>query len=77
VTESVKRVVVDDSTVTVTPLAVERPAADVLVDAARDADLLVVGSRALGGLGALLLRSVSQHCAQHAPCPVMIHRRGG
>ena len=45
-----------------------------LVDASRDADLLVVGARGLGAFRALLLGSVSQHCAHHAQCPVMIVR---
>lgn len=46
----------------------------VLCDVARDsnADLLVVGSRGLGGFRGLLLGSVSQQCAHHAPCPVVI-----
>lgn len=47
-----------------------------LVDAAKDAKLLVVGSRGAGGFSSLLLGSVSQQCAQHAPCPVAIVRRG-
>jgi nucleotide-binding universal stress UspA family protein len=46
----------------------------VLLDAARDADLLVVGSRGHGGFAAALLGSVSQHCAQHSACPVVIVR---
>jgi nucleotide-binding universal stress UspA family protein len=51
---------------------VEGDPADVLVAAAADADLLVVGSRGHGGLVGLMLGSVSQRCAHLAPCPVVI-----
>jgi nucleotide-binding universal stress UspA family protein len=46
----------------------------VLVDAARGADLLVVGSGRLGGFERLFLGSVSTYCARHAACSVMIVR---
>jgi nucleotide-binding universal stress UspA family protein len=49
------------------------PAA-VLVEELGDADLLVVGSRGLGGFAQLLLGSVSQRCDHHAECPVVIVR---
>jgi nucleotide-binding universal stress UspA family protein len=51
---------------------VEGAAAAVLVEESRDADLLVVGSRGLGGFRGLLLGSVGQQCAHHAACPVVI-----
>jgi nucleotide-binding universal stress UspA family protein len=53
---------------------VEGSAAQVLIDAVGETDLLVVGSRGHGGFTNLLLGSVSQQCAQLAPCPVVIVR---
>jgi nucleotide-binding universal stress UspA family protein len=54
----------------------EGGAATVLVDESRNADLLIVGSRGLGGFAGLLLGSVSQQCAHHAACPVVIVHAG-
>jgi nucleotide-binding universal stress UspA family protein len=51
---------------------IEGPTVQVLIEAGRGAALLVVGSRGRGGFAGLLLGSVSQQCAQHPPCPVVI-----
>jgi nucleotide-binding universal stress UspA family protein len=56
---------------------VEGAPATALLDAAADADLLVLGSRGHGGFTGLLLGSVSQQCAHHARCPVVIVRAAG
>jgi nucleotide-binding universal stress UspA family protein len=52
--------------------AVEGAPAETLIEAGRGAELLVLGSRGRGGFLGLLLGSVSQQCAQHPPCPVVI-----
>jgi nucleotide-binding universal stress UspA family protein len=74
VTDFVAEVVGNAVTVDVAPIAVEETPATALLAAARDADLLVVGSHG-HGLSGLLLGSVSLECAQHAACPVLIYRR--
>jgi nucleotide-binding universal stress UspA family protein len=73
VTKIVEEVVGSSVSVDVAPIAVEDPPAKALLDAARDADLLVVGSHG-HGLSGLFLGSVSLECAQHAACPVVIVR---
>jgi nucleotide-binding universal stress UspA family protein len=45
-----------------------------LLNSAAGADLLVVGNRGRGGFASLLLGSVSQRLALHAPCPVVVVR---
>ncbi|MER0484667.1 universal stress protein [Streptomyces sp. Edi2] len=47
---------------------------EVLLSEAEGAEALVVGSRGLGGFRRALLGSVSQQCALHATCPVVIVR---
>ncbi|MFE4516624.1 universal stress protein [Kitasatospora sp. NPDC056783] len=51
-------------------------AAEVLLEAAADADLLVLGSRGRGTFARTLLGSVSTRCAVHGACPVVIVRSG-
>jgi nucleotide-binding universal stress UspA family protein len=64
--------VADGSGVEIDLVPANGPTSRTLLDAARDADLLVVGSRGLGGLRRLLVGSVSQQCVYHSTCPVAV-----
>ena len=48
--------------------------AQVLIDASREADLLVVGHRGHGAFTGMMLGSVSIHCVTGAFCPVVVIR---
>lgn len=54
------------------PVVVEGVAAHELVDAARGADLLVVGRAGSGGLRDHFFGSVSRYCATHSETPVVV-----
>ncbi len=60
--------------VEIRPVVVEANPAQALLDMAKGADLLVVGSRGHGGFTGALLGSVSQHVVHHSPCPVVVVR---
>ena len=62
----------DADGVTVTQRVGAGGPASVLVEAAADAELLVLGSRGLGGFRGMLLGSVTQQVIAHAPCPVVV-----
>lgn len=53
---------------------VEGHPADVLIEAARTADILVMGNRGHGRFTGALVGSVTQRCIQHASCPVVVIR---
>lgn len=58
----------------VEPVVLRGTPAAALVDRAKGADLVVVGTRGHGGFTGLLLGSVSHQVTHHAPCPVVIVR---
>jgi nucleotide-binding universal stress UspA family protein len=64
----------DDHTLDVRRSIVEGLAARTLIEMSQGADLLVVGSRGLGGFSSMALGSVGQACVHHAHCPVLIIR---
>jgi nucleotide-binding universal stress UspA family protein len=55
-------------------IAVEGRPVPTLLDVARGADMLVIGSSGHGALVGMLLGSVSEQCIGHASCPVVVVR---
>lgn len=73
-TESLAKIAGDFPGARVQQLVGEGPPAAVLLRAAADADLLIVGSRGQGGFASAVLGSVSLACVLNAPCPVLVYR---
>jgi len=65
---------VADQGIPVSGTVVENSPAIAMLDAARDANLVIVGSRGCGGFASLLLGSVSSQVVHHAHCPVLVVR---
>jgi len=72
--DTVAEVCGDQPSVTVDSEVVMGHPAYELVQHAKGADLLVVGSRGHGGFVGALLGSVGQYCVHHATCPVVVVR---
>jgi len=56
----------------VTVLGVPGFPAEAILAVAKDADMIVVGSRGAGGFAGLLMGSVASQVTHHAHCPVVI-----
>lgn len=74
--DSLARVIPDQSGLTVTSEVVEGYPSAVLTEVASSdhAQLLVIGTRGLGGFSSMLLGSVAHQCLHHAVCPVAVIR---
>ena len=67
-----KKVESDRGGVVVNEIVSQGSPATMLLSAARDADLVVVGRRGHGGFLGLLLGSVATQIVHHSPCPVVV-----
>jgi nucleotide-binding universal stress UspA family protein len=74
VADAISKVTGPGSSVRFSTRVGEGNAAQILLDAAVSAELLVVGSRGHGTFAGAVLGSVSQRVAHHAPCPVVVVR---
>ncbi len=72
VREFVKSIGLRDDGPSIEQRVVHGAPARVLVDESETADLVVVGSRGLGGFRGALLGSVSTFVVHHAACPVVV-----
>jgi nucleotide-binding universal stress UspA family protein len=64
--------VAGDRAETIEQVLAEGQAGAAILDHARDAELIVVGTHARGPVGELILGSVSHHVVRHARCPVVV-----
>ena len=77
VDEEVAIALKDYPDVEVQTTVVEGHPAPTLVQASKDAELLVLGSRGHGEFVGMLIGSVSEHLVSTAHCPVLVWRRDG
>ncbi|WP_028267026.1 universal stress protein [Arthrobacter sp. MA-N2] len=70
--ESLEKVFGPDLPDNVVSRVVRGHARESLIEASREADMVVLGRRGHGGFGGLLVGSVSSACVAHAHCPVLV-----
>ncbi|MRK02263.1 universal stress protein [Aeromicrobium sp. S22] len=75
--KDVARVRADNPDVPITAAVVHGSAAERIVEASDQADLVVVGSRGRGGFPGLLLGSTSDQVVRYAKCPVLVDKAVG
>lgn len=75
--EAAQAVHAQDPTLTVYRVFDHRDPRDALLDLAKKAALVVLGSRGRGPMASLILGSVSLAVSQHASCPVVVVRKSG
>lgn len=67
-----KKVERERGSVQVNEIVAQGSPATMLMQAAKDAEMVVVGRRGHGGFVGLLLGSVATQVVHHAPCPVVV-----
>ena len=70
--EAVRTAFGDQTPSNVVPNLIRGHPRESLIEASRNADMIVVGRRGHGGFGGLLLGSVSSAVVAHAHCPVLV-----
>lgn len=66
-----------DADIQITEEIKESSPIDLLLDLSETAEMIVMGSRGLGGLSGLVMGSVSAAVVSHAQCPVVVVRKDG
>ena len=69
---AMKKVERERGSVQVNEIVAQGSPATMLMQAAKDAEMVVVGRRGHGGFVGLLLGSVATQVVHHAPCPVVV-----
>lgn len=72
--KTLAEVVGADESVTVRPVVGQGHPAQVLIDAADGAEMLVVGNRGHTTFSGALIGPISERCVHHATCPVVVVR---